>query len=563
MDINNLIRKYALQNAIRYDGKANIGAIIGKVLSEDPSLKGKIDEIKKLAAKIVAQVNKLGVDKQRSELELLAPELLEKKEAKKRELPALKDAIEGKVVMRIAPYPSGPLHIGNAKPLILNDEYVKRYKGRLILAIDDTIGSEEKNVEPDAYQLIPEGCAWLGVKFHDTIFKSDRLELYYQYALELIKKDKAYVCTCESETLRSNREKGAECEHRRHSVIENELLWHEMVSGKFDEGSAILRLKTDMLHKNPAFRDRVLLRVSQRQHPRVGTKYKVWPMLEFSWAVDDHLLGMTHILRGKDLMMESEMERFIWNIFKWPQPEIIHAGLVTIAGVKISKSKSAKEVHSGAYSGWDDPRTWSLQSLRRRGIMPEAIRSFLLETGVGESETTIPIDNLYSENRKLIDSSSLRFFMVDDPIKIKIENAPEIETHLKKHPEFPERGFRVYKTNGHFFIRKTDFESLEEGCLYRLMDCLNFKKLHGKLVFDSRELQNYKEHGKKTMHYVPANLENVNVEILMPDATTIRGLAEPLVKELKVKDTIQFERFGFVRLDSIENDVFKFWFTHP
>ncbi|MFH0978310.1 MAG: glutamate--tRNA ligase [Candidatus Woesearchaeota archaeon] len=563
MDIQSLIRKHALHNASKYHGKANIGAVIGKVVQEDPALKARIDEIKKLAVKVVADVGMLSVERQLLELQEIAPELLEKKEEKKRELPELTNAVPGKVVMRIAPYPSGPLHIGNAKPLILNDEYVKRYKGRLILAIDDTIGSDEKNVEPDAYNLIPEGCDWLNVVFSETIFKSDRLELYYKHASDLITKDAAYVCSCDSDTLRANREKSVECSHRKASVSTNEKFWNDMLSGKLKEGSAVLRLKTDMQHKNPAFRDRVLLRISDKSHPRVGTKFHVWPLLEFSWAIDDHLLGMTHILRGKDLMMESEMERFIWDIFHWPHPEIIHAGLVTIAGVKISKSKSAKEVKSGAYSGWDDPRTWSLQSLKRRGIFPEALRSFLLETGIGEGETTVPIDNLYSENRKILDKLADRYFMVEDPVKIVIENAPSVEIHLKKHPEFAERGLRVYRTDKEFYIRKKDFDELEDGSLYRLMDCLNFKKVKSKFVFDSLEHSKYKDSGKKIMHYVPANLDVVKVEVLMPDASVVKGIAEPEVKNLKVGSQVQFERFGFVRLDSIKDGVYHFWYTHP
>ena len=219
------------------------------------------------------------------------------------------------LVVRFAPYPSGPLHIGNAKQLILNDEYAKMYTGKFILVYDDTIGSEEKNISNEAYSLILDGVKWLNVKISKIYYKSDRLEIYYKYASELIKENKAYVCFCKAEELRKSRERGIECIHRNHSINENLEFWQQMLKNKFKPGQIILRIKTSMTHPNPAFRDRVLFRISVRSHPRTKLKYKIWPLLEFSWAIDDHLLGITHILRGKDLMMESEMERFIWDTF--------------------------------------------------------------------------------------------------------------------------------------------------------------------------------------------------------------------------------------------------------
>src|SRR3989338_8867697 len=358
MDTNEILRKYALQNALKFDGKANAGAVIGKVLAENPELKPKLKGIAKETSEIVKKINKMDLEKIREELQAIAPELLEKKEHEKKGLQELEKAETGKVVMRIAPYPSGPLHIGNARPAILNDEYVKKYQGKLLMIIDDTIGSEEKQLIKEAFDLIPEGLRWLGVEFEPSIIcKSDRLSIYYKYAEELIKKDKAYVCLCPSEELRKNRENQKDCEHRKASVQETLKEWKNMLT-KYKEGEAVLRLKTSMQHPNPAFRDRVLFRISERDHPRVGKKYKVWPMLELSWGIDDHLLGITHVIRGKELMIESEMEKFIWDIFGWQHPVLIHTGLLELEGVKISKSKSSKEVLSGEYTGWDDPRTW-------------------------------------------------------------------------------------------------------------------------------------------------------------------------------------------------------------
>lgn len=546
------IEKYALHNAVKYGGKANAGAVIGKLLSEKPELKDKMKDVAKEVAFVIKEVNAMKPNEQLEKLQKMAPELLEKKEKPKHELPELENAHEGKTVMRMAPYPSGPLHIGNCRPYILNDEYTKKYKGKLLLVLDDTIGSDEKNVTKEAYDMIPEGLKWLGIEFEDKLlYKSDRLEIYYKHAEELIKKEKAYVCFCNTETLRKNRAEMKVCECREATVEKTLDEWKKMFN-HYKEGKAALRIKTSMEHPNPAFRDRVIFRICERAHPRVGNKYRVWPLLDFSWSIDDHLLGITHILRGKDLMIESDMEKYIWDIFGWKHAELIHTGLVQIDGVKISKSKAKKEVESGLYSGWDDPRTWSLQALRRRGILPEAIRAFSLSFGVNSNEITVPVDNLYAENRKLIDESSNRYFFVEDPKRIKIIDAPSMEAELDLHQDFKERGKRHFETSDEFYVADT----LTKGQAYRFIHLFNFKDL--KFVS--------KEHdaslNAKLIHWLPANEDNASVEIVMDDGSIKKGLAEKGVKNLKEGDVIQFERFGFCRFDRKEAGKYVFWLTH-
>jgi len=549
--MKNDIEKYALHNAVKYNGKATPGAVIGKLLSENPKLKDKMKDVAKEVNDMIKEVNKMKPEEQLKKLQELAPELLEKKEKKAHELPELNNAKEGKVVMRMAPYPSGPLHIGNARPFILNDEYVKKYKGKLLLVMDDTIGSEEKNVLKEAYDLIPEGLKWLGIDFDSKIlYKSDRLEIYYKHAEELIKKEKAYVCFCDSEKLRENRRNMRICECREATVQKTLDNWKKMFT-EYKEGGAALRIKTSMDNPNPAFRDRVIFRISERKHPRVGNKHRVWPLLDFSWAIDDHLLGITHIMRGKDLMIESDMEKYIWDIFGWKHAEIIHIGIVQIEGVKLSKSKAKKEVESGEYKGWDDPRTWSLQALEKRGILPEAIRSFSLSFGVNANEITVPVDNLYAENRKLIDEKANRYFFVENPKRVFIENAPSMAAELDLHPEDKERGKRKLNADTDFLLS----DDIDKGKVYRLIHLFNFK--------DSKFIS--KEHdaslNAKLIHWLPANDENVETEIIMPNADVRHGFAEKTVKHLKEGDIIQFERFGFCRLDK-KGDKFVFYYTH-
>ncbi|MGQ0796319.1 MAG: glutamate--tRNA ligase family protein, partial [Methanobacteriota archaeon] len=335
-------RKYALQNAVLHGGHADAKAVLGKILAEDASLRPKARELRADVERLVADVNRLSHDAQREELASIAPELLERPrvDVGPRELPPLPDAVEGRVVLRLAPYPSGPLHLGNARAFLLNDAYAKRYRGRLLLVFDDTIGSEEKPLLPEAYDQVKEGLDWAGVEYHDVVYKSDRIPTHYEWAEKLIGSGDAYVCTCDAASLRKNREGGTACAHRTQEADETIAMWKAMLSGEYREGEAVLRLRTDMAHPNPAFRDRVLFRIAEREHPRVGSRYRVWPLLEFSWAVDDHLLGVTHVIRGKDLVLEDLMQTWIWDrLGVARRPHFVHFGILRFKDLELSKSR--------------------------------------------------------------------------------------------------------------------------------------------------------------------------------------------------------------------------------
>ncbi len=539
-ELEERIFELALRNSLIHQGKANPGSVLGSLISQNPEIKEKIKEIKPKIDEIVGKVNRMSIEEQKEEAEKRGVSLeVESKEEV--DLPPLPNAEKGKVVMRLAPFPSGPLHIGNARTYIINDEYARRYNGKLYLVIDDTIGSEKKLIIKDAYDLIPEGFKWLGINYEKVFYKSDRMEIYYKYAEEIIKKGKAYVCECKSDEMRKNRAEGIECTHRNQSIEENLEKWKKMLDPKeYKEGEAVVRLKTDMKNPNPAFRDRVLLRICEREHPRVGKKYRVWPLLEFSWAVDDYLLGITHILRGKDLMMESEMERYIWDIFGWKHAEFLYTGLARIKGVRLSKSKAQKEVQSGEYSGWDDPRTWSLQSLRKRGIMPEAVRAFCVHLGMSLSDVTVPVEKLYSENRKIIDSIANRYFFVSEPVEISLDKKFN-DARAPLHPQDQKRGFRNIPVGEKIYIDKKDFEKLK-GKEVRLLHLCNVI-LGKKSKVTSTDIKDVPK-----IHWVSD--KNIKTKIVMPDASEIEGLAEPDFAKETPNNIIQFERFGFCRIDS-------------
>ncbi len=544
----------ALHNACTHGGSAEVKSVMGRLMAR---LKGvPVKDVMKLADEAVRRVNTLTATEQEVELQRLAPGMLvrEKKERVSR-LRELEGAGTGFTV-RLAPYPSGAPHIGNTRMFILNDEYARKYKGRLLLVFDDTIGSEEKFPDMESYGLIEDGLRWLGVKWDAVYYKSDRLDVFYSWAERLIRKGIAYVCMCDAETLRRLREEGEECEHRSYSVGQNEKYWKMMVAGKFAEGQAVLRARTDMGHKNPAFRDRVLCRVSSRVHPRVGNRYSVWPMLEFSWAVDDIELKMTHVIRGKELVMEDMMENFIWDSMGISGPDFEHFGLLRLKGVKISKSKSRAEVASGVYTSWEDPRTWSLQSLAARGFRPEAIRNFILSLGMSLADIEVPIDSVYSENRRLLEPEANRYFFVDEPVQTTVEGlGGEVTVESYLHPDHPEKGRRSIRTGGSVWIASGDMASFE-GEEVRLKDFCNVVLGREKSEFRGRENRDLQR-----IQWVPAE-ENVPCTVIMPDGTAVKGLAEKNVADIPLSVPVQFERFGFVNPRKRDSQGTLFYFTH-
>ncbi|MCG2825107.1 MAG: glutamate--tRNA ligase, partial [Thermoplasmatales archaeon] len=337
-------KKYALQNAVLHNGKAEIGSVISKIVAEFPELKQKIKEIIPEIKKIVSDVNKLSLEEQSKELKEIAPEMLTKhKKEREKGLPELKN-VSGKIILRFAPGPSGPLHIGHSRATILNDEYAKKYNGKFILRIEDT---DPSRIDPDAYKMIPEDLKWLGVDVHETVIQSDRFETYYRYAKKLLEKGNAYVCRCRPDEWRNLKLKNKPCPHRNLTPEENLEEWEKMLSNVYGEEEASVVVKTDLNLPNPALRDFVGLRISKTVHPRTKDKYIVYPLMNFSVSVDDHLLGLTHVLRGKDHLNNTYRQAYLFDYFGWEKPEYIHYGRVRIEDVKLKTSLIKEEIKKG------------------------------------------------------------------------------------------------------------------------------------------------------------------------------------------------------------------------
>ena len=347
-EIRELIEKYALQNAVKYKAAPNAGAVMGKLLGEHAELRARAKELSPLVKEVLAGVEKTSLEEWQERLQAIAPELLaelsEKKEPDKG-LPALEGAEKG-VVMRFAPNPNGPPTLGSARGIIVNSEYVKKYGGKFIIRFDDT-DPVKKRPMPEAYGWYLEDCAWLGAMPDLVITASERVDQYYPIAEELIRRGGAYVCGCAQAVFKEHKDKGLECEHRDQSVEQNLDLWRQMLDGRMAEGGAVLRVKTDMHHKDPAIRDWPAFRIVTASHPLVGTKYRVWPLLDFESAVEDHLLGTTHIIRGKDLADSGSRQRYLYAAFRLGVPPGHPLGQDQDSSVRLFQHQQTAQGHRG------------------------------------------------------------------------------------------------------------------------------------------------------------------------------------------------------------------------
>ena len=563
-DVEEIVYKNALVNAVKHKGKANNGAVMGSIMASHAELRSEAKKIGPILGKVVAKVNAMDHELQKTELEKLGGMKKPEKKEEPKGLPDLPD-VEGKVTLRFAPNPSGPLHIGHARAAILNSEYVKRYGGKLILRIEDT---DPRRVDPEAYQSIGEDLKWLGFKWDEEYIQSDRMETYYHYAEELIKLGQAYMCTCNGSDFKKLKDESRACPCRDQSVEKNMELWRNF--NKAEEGDAVLRVKTDINHKNPAIRDWVAMRIVDEEHPRTGNKYRIYPMMNFSVAVDDHLMGVTHVLRGKDHLANSEKQKYLYKHFGWKVPVFIHYGRLKMEDVALSTSKARAGIEEGRYTSWDDPRLGTIRAIARRGIKQGALQELITEIGPKMSDATVSWKKIYGLNRSILEDSSDRYFFVGKPVKVQIANLPEeeegtIEIHL--HPNFPERGNRELPFNGKVYLTMDDVERAGKKGILRLMDAVNIRFKEGSCgcgeriaVYQSSTLEDARSVSARIVHWVPI-VKSIVADVVMPDAKIVSGFIEPAASKLEVGDVVQLERFGFARVDSV-GDRIRFYFAH-
>jgi len=555
-ELEKLIRIQALRNAILHNGSASDKSVLANLLAENASLRPKAREIIPKAAKIVTDINLLSPEQQKKELDSLGV-VIEKKVEEEKKLPPLPNADKYKKIrMRFAPAPSGPLHIGHVRALVLNGEYCRLYNGELVIRLEDT---NPDNIMLDAYELIPKDIAWVGYEPKEFFIQSDRTPIYYEYCEEMLEKGFGYVCTCKSEDFRALIEKQQACPCRDLSPHEQMARWDRMLNKEtgYAEGEAVVRVKTDLLHDNPAVRDWPALRIIDAPHPRTKDTYRVYPLYNFSVSIDDHLMGITHVLRGKDHLVNTVRQSYLFKHFNWSFPEAIHYGKLNIANISeeetvgLSKTKLKKAILDGLYTGWDDPRLATLLALKRRGMRPEAICEMILDMGCKQADATLSWENLYAYNKKVIDPLASRYFFVAEPVAVSIQPETE-EVEVELHPTDKPRGTRKIPVSKTIFVSNRDFEQYQ-GKEVRLLHLSNIiLETHArsapKDVKDFQKLQWVSE-------------PNIPVKVFMPDGSIVVGLGEPALGELAPDTIVQLVRFGFCRVDSAGKEV-VLYFTH-
>ncbi|MDX1813323.1 MAG: glutamate--tRNA ligase [Candidatus Bathyarchaeia archaeon] len=562
--LRELIQKAALLNAIQHGGKAQADALLGRIISERQELKTKAKELSGLISKMASEVNSLPIEEQKQLVQEKWPEALMKEKVAEEEkgLPSLPNADKYKhVVTRFSPNPDCVLHLGSARAIVLSHEYARMYDGKFIMRFEDTDPKVKKPVL-EFYGRIREDLAWLGCNADEEYIQSDRLQIYYEYAERLLRDGNAYVCTCIPDDFRNQSLAKKPCNCRGLPPKDHLTRWKLMLEGGYGEGEAVVRIKTNVEHPNPAVRDWPALRIidpAKYPHPRVGSKYRVWPLYNFSTGLDDHLLGITHIIRGKEHLTNKVRQEYMYKHLGWKYPEAIHYGRLKITGAFLSKSKIVQGVREGLYEGWDDPRLATFLALRRRGIEPEAVKKLIVDVGPKTADVTLSWENLYAYNRKILDPTSDRYFFVSEPTTLKVKYIPKIfRPKLPLHPEKRERGFREYTITPRgegtvFWIAKKDADAAKVGKVIRLMELFNVKIESAtpdivEATFASEAYAEARKAKVKLIHWIPEGAE-FPCQVVMPDATANEGVAESACKKLKPDTVIQFERFGFVRVD--------------
>jgi len=563
--------KYAVYNAVSHDGKAQKGSIMGRILGEAPEFRSRAGEVSAIVDEVLSEVNSWTQERQRETLEERWPELLDRPKVKeeKKTLPPLNNVEKYREVRtRFAPNPDGPLHLGSAEPIIFCDEYAKMYDGKFILRFEDT-SPDVKSPILEVYDWIKEDLKWLGVVVHEFYMQSDRLEIYYGYAERLLKKGQAYVCTCKQAVFKELYTQMKACPCRDLAPEVHLDRWKMMLNGPYRKGDAVVRIKTDLEHPNPALRDWPALRIAEGTHPKQGTKYRVWPLYNFSCAIDDHEMEISHIIRGKEHEVNTHRQRYLYGHMGWDYPEIINVGRLGLEVGVLSKSVIRAGLEEGLYRSWDDPRLGTLQALRRRGLQPETIREIMIQVGPKPINATLSWAKVASVNRGYIEKQANRYFFVREPVTLEVTDIKgEVSAKLLLHPDHPERGTRDYlieAENGvaRFKIAREDAEKMEESGLVRLMGLMNVELVEKgssiKARYHSSDHEEARANGATFIHWLPDG-EGIEASVVMPDASEARGIAERACLDLKVDEMIQFERFGFVRVD--RKSPFSAYFSH-
>ncbi|MCY3935817.1 MAG: glutamine--tRNA ligase/YqeY domain fusion protein [Chloroflexi bacterium] len=383
-----------------------------------------------------------------------------------------KGTFSGRVQTRFPPEPNGYLHIGHAKAICLNFSLAEEFGGICNLRFDDTNPSRAEEQYIDAIQ---RDIRWLGFEWQRTCYASDYFDRLYQFAVQLIQANLAYVDHQSAEEMRSHRgtltEPGINSPYRERTPAKNLLLFQQMRAGRFAPGECVLRAKIDMAASNINLRDPVLYRIQSASHPRTGKKWCIYPLYDWAHGQSDSLEGVTHSLCS--LEFENHRPLYDWFLHQLSihHPKQIEFARLNMSHTLLSKRMLRRLVEEGHVSGWDDPRMPTLSGLRRRGYSPRAIRNFCEEIGVSRRNSSVDWKMLEHVLRQDLNHHSPRAMAVLSPLRIVIENYPEdvVETFtVPKNPEQPDVGTRTLPFSRELYIERDDFMEEPPRKFFRL-----------------------------------------------------------------------------------------------
>lgn len=498
-----------------------------------------------------------------------------------------------RVHTRFPPEPNGYLHIGHAKSICLNFSTAEKYGGKCNLRYDDTNPVKEDMEYVDA---IEEDVRWLGFQWDERLWASDYFDKMYEFAIQLIKKGKAFVCDLNADQIREYRgtlkEPGKESPYRNRSVEENLQLFEEMKEGKYGDGEKVLRAKIDMASPNINMRDPVIYRISHTEHHNTGSKYCIYPMYDYAHPIEDAIEGITHSICTLEFEDHRPLYDWVLQELEWEAPpQQIEFARLNLTNTVMSKRHLKALVDEGTVDGWDDPRMPTVAGLRRRGYTPEAIRDFCERIGVSKANSTVDVALLEHCVREDLKAKVESRNVVEDPIKIVITNYPEDQTEemeIENNREVPELGnrkvpfsrelyvdgadfmeepvkkyFRLFPGNevrfkGAYFITCNEVIKNEDGSIKEL-HCTYDPETKSGSGFEGRKV-------KGTIHWVDAKtavkikirnydylmIENEEGELaLNPDSLgETWGYAEPAVSEAEPGERFQFFRHGYYIADA-------------
>jgi glutaminyl-tRNA synthetase len=368
----------------------------------------------------------------------------------------------GRVATRFPPEPNGYLHIGHAKSICLNFGLAAENNGTCNLRFDDTNPTKES---VEYVESIQKDVRWLGFDWEDRLFfASDYFEQLYDFAIQLIKKGKAYVDSLSADEIRTYRgtltEPGQESPFRNRPVEENLDLFTRMRAGEFDEGAHVLRAKIDMAHPNMLMRDPTLYRIRKASHHRTGDKWCIYPMYDFTHCLSDSLEGITHSICTLEFEINRQIYDWVLDELDVYHPRQIEFARLNLTYTVLSKRKLIQLVEEGHVSGWDDPRMPTISGMRRRGYTPDAIRNFCERIGVAKRDSTVDMAFLEYILREDLNKRAWRVMAVLRPVKVIIDNYPEgqvEELEADNSPEDPSLGKRKLPFSRELFVERDDF----------------------------------------------------------------------------------------------------------